>query len=548
MAHYSIRCNLVSATFPFYTEGWGRSVIVPQIDFNYDRQAAAAIADNDKDKGIPQLFYAHNVMPTTQGAQAIGFNEIWPGLFEVTDFDQAFPFYTASRNRFIFVPAAGKNYIANANTGVWQSVSPLAPGTVADNVLLTVAYVKEQTYFCYAGNGIYIYDDTANTFVPQTFTAGSFITPADVLCICEAGGYLIAVTLNGEVYWSSLNDPLDFEPSLETGSSSTYVSEAKGKASFCLSISGGFMIYYEGNVVSATYTGNIQFPFVFKQVNGAGIVAGPEHVSWQAGTAEHYVWSNTGLQRLTRIESVNIFPEASDFLAAKIYEDFDEDTLTLSSQYLDTNLFVNLHFVTSRYMVVSYGTDPNTFSFALIYDLSLKRWGKIKLEHRDVFQWNFPNMYGEVTYDMLEELTYDALYDTTYDELGSRVRNQAIVKESIAFLLQDGTVKILDFSLGNSAASGVLIAGKYQLLRAEWIIHLESEVEVVNTADDFQYYLLPSLDGKTLLPAVAPMLVKNSAKLRKYMRKYTAQNFSSLFVGAFNLVSFQISVTKGGSR
>lgn len=546
MAHDTIRCNLVSATFPFYTEAWGQTVIIPRADFNYDRQVASAVSDYDKDKGIPQLYYAHNVMPTNQGVQAIGYNCVWGpcGNGLATDFDKAFPINTPDLNRFIFVPAAGKNYIADATVGDWVSVSPLSPGAVPENVQVTTAFVQGQTYICYANYGVFIYNETTKT-LPQQVLIGLVAT--NVVSICAANGYLIAIT-ESEVAWSSLTNPLDFTPDLATGAGGGSVNEAQGALVFCVPISGGFMLYCETNVVSATYTGNVQYPFTFRQVNGSAGVPGPGVTSWQANLPEHYSWSSNGLQRLGRSDSALVFPELSDFLTAKVFEDFDEATLTLNSEYLLEPLNVQLVIVSARYIVISYGKEPPDFTHALIYDMALKRWGKVKITHRDCFQWNFPNLYGEMTYDDLSELSYDDLGTTTYDQLNDRISGMQHVKEALAFLQADGTIEVVDFDVGNAAANGVMLAGKYQLVRNNFIIHQQSNIETIVTGQTFNYYLLPTLDGKTLLPAVTPFLSRISPRKRTYKRRHTCMNFSSLFMGAFNLVSFQIDVAQGPYR
>ena len=49
----------------------GRSVIVPQIDQNYDRRVDPT--GEQKTPGIPQALYLENVLPTVEGYQSVGF-------------------------------------------------------------------------------------------------------------------------------------------------------------------------------------------------------------------------------------------------------------------------------------------------------------------------------------------------------------------------------------------------------------------------------------------------------------------------------------------
>lgn len=546
MTYYTYRANLTSATFPFYTSRQGRTVIVPQLDLNYDRQVAAAVQDTDKDKGIPQVFYCHNVMPTTQGFQSISYNTLIPALDAgtSTDFDHVLTIQTPSLNRFLFSPGAGKNYIYSANNEAWESVSPFPPGAVPSKVQVTTAFVQGETYICYANYGVYRYDDAANVLVSVPLTG---LVTANVLAICEANGYMIAVTASA-VAWSSLLDPTDFTPSLSTGANGGTVGEAEGALEFCVTISGGFMIYCARNVVSATYSGNVQYPFIFKQVNGSAGVSSVEKTSWQANLAEHYALSGNGVQRLTRSDATNIYPELSDFLSAKVYEEFNETTLQLTESALSVNLYTHLVLISTRYLVISYGTSPGTFTFALVYDFQLKRFGKLKIDHVECFEWNYPNKFGELSYDELAPMSYDDLGDTTYDELSVGIEPLEQLKTAVAFLQADGTVKHVDFDEFNSDANGVLILGKYQLMRNNLIVHLTTEFETVRDDYDFKAYLLPTLDGKTLLPAVPLMEVLRKPAMRRYNRKYTAMNISILAIGAFNLASKEMAVYKAGDR
>lgn len=546
MAYYTFRANLTSATFPFYTSRQGRTVIVPQMDLNYDRQTAAAVQDTDKDKGIPQIYYCHNVLPTMQGFQSISYTEMVPlyGAGTAQDFDHVFTIQTPSLNRFLFCPAAGKNYIYSENNETWVSVSPITPGTLPQDVQVTTAFVQGETYICYANYGTYRYDDVTNTMIAVTLTG---LVAANVLAICESNGYMIAIT-SSAVAWSSLLDPTDFTPSLTTGANGGSVGEAEGALQFCVTISGGFMIYCFGNVVSATYSGNVQYPFIFKQINGSAGVNSVEKTSWQANLAEHYAISSNGVQRLSRSEAVNLFPDLSDFLASKIYEIMDEATLTLSETRLTTNLYTQVVLVSTRFLVFSYGTSPGLFSLALVYDLTLKRFGKLKIDHTDCFQWNNPNKFGSLTYDELEGETYDSLYGTTYDELASGLDEVEQLKEVFCFLQADGTVWRVNFEELNSEANGFLLMGKYQLLRNNTVIHLATELETVQDDYEFKAYLVPSLDGKTLSAAVPMFLAKRSPAMRRYNLKYTAVNVSVLVTGAFSLVSKEMEVAKGGDR
>lgn len=538
-----MRCNLASAQYPFAKDLWGRSIILPQYDQNYDRTTQTTASDVEKDKGVPQAYYMHNCLPTAQGYQAIAYNQLLAPFVGKTDFDSVFPIQNPDLSRFLFVPASGKNYLYDAVVGAWASVSPLAPGLVPDNVIVTTAFVQGQSYIYYADYGCFIYNSVTKTLIPVVLSG---LVATSTTGICAANGYMIAWD-DTDVLWSSATTPTDFNPSVITGSGGGPIAEAKGKIIACLPISGGFMVYCEKNIVAAKFTSNSKFPYIFNEVPGSGGLVSPEQVSWQANLGEHYAWTTVGLQKLSLTASAIVFPEATDFLAALIFEDFDETTLLFSVQYLSTPLAVKLTVIGDRYAVVSYGTNPPDFTHALVFDLSLKRWGKIKIKHRDCFQWNTPNLYGALTYGQLV-MTYGALITTTYGQLLTTINNPDFVKKTFCFLQQDGTVQAVNFDLSEAGANGVLVIGKFQFQRNKFITHQSTDVENLQTTGAFSMYIFASLDGKTLLPAVPAILQYQNPLSRRYNKRISGLNVSHLFMGAFNLTSMLFNYTIGGDR
>lgn len=545
MAHTTIRINLSSVIFPFASDLWGRSVIVPQYDQNFDRSLVSS-AETEKDRGIPQAFYMHNVMPTEQGYQAIGYETKIVGLAGATDFDAAFTLQSPNDARSIFVPAAGKNYIYDATVGVWTSVSALGAGVVPNNVMVTTAFIQGETYIYFANNGCYKYGntDSPKDLIP-VILAG--LDPTQVLGITAANGYMIAWTVNS-IAWSNATVPTDFTPSLITGAGGGGVNDVKGNINFVMSITGGIMIYCERNVVGGTYTGNARFPYVFVEVPGSAGVNSPEQVSWQSNLSEHYVWSTAGLQVLSRSGAKNIYPEATDFLSAKIFEDFDETTLTLKQSFLGSQLNIKVGIVGTRYAVISYGVSAPDYTHALVYDITLKRWGKLRITHRDCFEWPEPNLYGSLTYGQLANFTYGQLANVTYGQLNTVLNIEPLVRKQIAFLQADGTVQTVNFDLSEAAADGVLLLGKFQFMRNKRIIHQHTDVETVLNSNAFNFYIVPTQDGKTLDTPVPGFIGWIKKATRRYLKRLDCFNYSLLCVGAFHMVSIETDFTQGGDR
>ena len=72
MAQVLTRLNLASTAFPFLSEFSGRGIIVKQSDQNYVPSTVSK-EDLDKDIGIPQVYYCHNIMSTGQGYMSVAY-------------------------------------------------------------------------------------------------------------------------------------------------------------------------------------------------------------------------------------------------------------------------------------------------------------------------------------------------------------------------------------------------------------------------------------------------------------------------------------------
>jgi hypothetical protein len=547
MPQYPLRVNLASPLFPFATELWGRSIIVPQFDQNFDRTTLNAPGVT-VDKGIPQAFYMHNCLPTPQGYQAIGYTNGLPPNAGNTlppnpDFDQVFSIQQPDGHRFLFSPSIGKNFIYDATINTWIVSTP-TPG-VDGTTLVTVAMVQGQSYIYYEKIGAFKYDPVAQTMVPVTLTG---LDVTKVIGIASANGYMIAwTTVN--VAWSSLLNSTDFTPDLTTGAGGGAINDASGDIRVCLPIAGGFIVYCDLNAVGARYSGNINFPFVFKEVPGSGGIRHPNDVSYHSNLAYHILWSGNGLQQLTLVSTIPIYVEATDFLAGQIFEDFDDASLTFSTSYLSSPLNLHITIISARFMVISYGMAAPDFTHALVFDLALSRWGKLKITHRQCFQFTFPNLVGAQTYGDLILKSYHDLLNTTYGDLNSAVANlsQDEFKHNFAFLQANGTVKIVDFSFSEGTANGVLMLGKYQFQRAQRIEHQVAEFDVVQAgANNFNYFIVPTQDGKTLGKLIPGFLTLRADRTIVYKKIVNAYSLAALFTGQFNLTSITFIFTMGG--
>jgi hypothetical protein len=518
MSFESFTATLNASEFPFVTDFFERTVLIPGID-NPPRNPKAVYGQQENaNYEIAQHFYCQNIMPSSEGILSAGYQQLVPALLGSVDFDQAFTLRDSAENNFIFVPGNGKNYIYTANSGAWKSTNPVL-GIVA-GTLVSRSYVNGRTFICYQRNAIYEYNNGAATFLPIAFT-GVDVTTIDV--IGNSNNYLLWAS-NITVGWSSLINPTDLTANINTGAGSAIPQDVKGPIRCIAPITGGFILYTTKNAVAAFYTNNARAPFVFREVPNAGGVQNPTQVTVDGTLGFHFAWTTNGLQKITMNSADPVSNAATDFLAGRIIESFDLTALTLSVQRLNSDLLVKVAFVAGRYLVVSYGVT--TFTHAIVYDLTLKRWGKLRVDHVCCISYPYPNLIGSVS-------------------------NQP-PKQTLAFLQRDGTIQLVVMDYRFGADQGVLVLGKYQLVRQQVLRFQTIELENVQVPYPPDVYVINSLDGRNLQTPAKLTLMLDGGGYKKYGAPVTGapvgKNLSFLFVGTFEFSTALITITKGGSR
>lgn len=578
MSQFTYRANLSSKAFPFISDNWGRTVIVPQYDNTFNREVSSD-ADEDRDAGIPQAYYMHNVMPTAQGWQSIGYNNVLSAAADGTiDFALEFLLRDASGTKIYLGVTTSKKFYVNDGTG-WVYKT-----TIAYTGDVTTAFVNGITYIYCGQVGCYKYDFATAAFVSVTLTA---LDSTKVAGITGAVGYLLAwqipvsavaltlttsigsptllgavttgVVVNQEVTgtgipvgsyvvsinpgvsitinqsataagavtvsflsmpsaiaWSSTIDPTDFAPSLVTGAGGGNVEGARGSITYCIAHTLGFIAYTTNNAVSAVYSNNARYPFVFREILSSGGLSNQNYVSYDANTGNHYAYTTSGLQLISTASSQTIFPDLTDFISGRLFEDYDESTESFVRTVLSAQMQKQLNVVADRYLIISYGITSLTH--ALIWDISQKRWGKFKIPHVAVFEYQLPAV-------VITE----------------------IPRQSIAFMQADGAVKLVDFAPYSASSSGVIALGKYQFVRARNLILDEIMIENIYDISTFEITVRTSLDGKNMTDS-EPTLNYSNGLFAQYGTLVEGVNHSLLIEGNFQLESLVLRFHLGGKR
>ena len=541
MAQMPIRANLSAANFPFNSNFMGRTVIIPRYDQNRVGVSGFSGADADGDVGIPQIFYGHNIMPTGQGFKSVAYTSRANAYRNATNFDKAITIFDGDNNKALYVPGGGYNYLLTGNSMPnWMLLTRL-PGVA--HKLITRSLVNQRSLLFVENTGCYEIDLTAKTFNTVTLVG---VTATDLKGMCSASNYNIAWD-DVTVYWSSPADELDFTPSLTTGAGQGTPTELKGRIITCVPISGGFIIYTTANAVYAYYSGNALYPWMYREVADCGGVSDAEHISADVISNVHYAWTSAGLCVITATKAAPQFPEVTDFLAGKYFEDYDKATDSLVSEYLTKKMVVRVNYVASRYLVLSYG--KKSFTHALVYDSNLKRWGKLKLNHVDCFEWNEPNYIGTRAYSQLAGRSYASLEGISYADISTEEITASSAKENVCFLQENGAIVQLDFSPGNFNSDAVLMLGKFQLTRAREVTLQETTIENIDVVNpNFLFKVYTAFDGKNFARISTPVQTHEEGLVRTYKSVLVGMNHTLGFFGSFDMVSVLLNFTQHGVR
>jgi hypothetical protein len=531
MAIRTFRTNIEAAHFPLLTSYFGRSVAVRSPDDGdyIVTDSFSGTAANDE-IGIIQPIYMHNVMPVSHGLQSVHYKvRLDNGLLTNFDFDQAIILRTQSEHEHILAPAQGINYVTK-DSKTWTATA--SPDSIKRGGLVTKAYVGQRTFVAYQKGGVFEYSNEFGALIPVTLTG---VNANEFDGICYSNNFMLGYT-SDTVYWSSTLNPTDFTPSLSNGAGSSKLTFARGAIVSVLPIHNGYVIYTTRNAISAYWTGDLQAPWVFREIPGAAGIVTNEHVSHDSNYAAHFAWTTSGFMQISKEGGVVSFPEITDFLTCGRLEEYignvnktgkgtpefagagsvseTQFNLNACSNQLatwtyETPLRVKVAFVGSRFITVSYGMKGR-LTHALVYDLALKRWGKLRVNHVDIFEYHTAG----------EELAFD-------------------VKHTFGVLQEDGTILTVDFTHDTAAPDSVVLFGRVQHNRSSMTTLLNVSFDgVIYKTTNVRF--MPSIDGATNLPDYYPKCLIHNNNTIKVGGRVTARNFLVKLHGQFSISNMEI--------
>lgn len=223
--------------------------------------------------------------------------------------------------------------------------------------------------------------------------------------VVQAGGRLVAATRD-MLYWSGIEDNLDFTPSLSTGAGSTGHIFNIGEIVKLIPSPEGFYALGTHGALHAQCTGDIEFPYNFKEVLGFRGIRQSRWCVVKKINSEYLAYTVGGLQIIKGLEAQDVEPELSYALRMGLYTVLEQVEAELpmyscDREYRDnkdcspTQLAREVHFfntdvrvvnVCDRYTTVSYGSqgEPGEYVQMYVLDSQLARSGILNVEHTDV--------------------------------------------------------------------------------------------------------------------------------------------------------------------
>lgn len=599
MAEITYRANLSAVSIPLISEEFGRSIIVKQQDQNFVPTVVSK-ADQDKDIGIPQVYYAHNVMPTGYGYISVGFSNQIAALPSVTTFSQIFPFFsTLGEKAYLAINTDGALYTASTLGGyVWKplantfsKVSVAAGANVGDGYLHSAQVLS--------GSAAVTYTVTFTSATAFNVTvSGSPNTTGTVSTLCTtADGKTSFILVEGTIAFAS-GDTFTVATSAAQFTGAVTQATTAGITYLCISGQGVFSYDYTADTLYSVVPTGINVDTLLGISSAAGylVAYSGDAVAWSSlidamdfvpslvtGAGGGSVEGARGpLRKCVAIASGFLVFTAANAVAATttnnarypfIFKEIPNcgglTDLTLcteeaegSSMYAYTTNGLQQVTATKATTIVPEITDFLGGQYFEDFDVSMQLFIRTKLSNAVKKRLEYISGRYLVISFGISTFTHAIIYDTALQRYGKiKIPHTSALqygildadsadtpKRQVAFLQADGAIKTLDFSAAALANDSVLILGKFQYVRSRMLQLQAVEVETVDPDADFTLYDLPSLDGKSYLAPIAGYLKAKIGGLASYSFRNTALNHSLVLGGGFRCNSVLLTFNVHGAR
>ena len=566
-----VKLAINAANIPFVSTQASRAVVVPSADSSARSPVAFSGNQESLDHNVAQVIYAENVLPVAEGIRSVSFRSLIPPSPH-SDFDSVFPLRDADENHILFSPSFGRNYIHNPTTNTWAA-SPTIPAIWAANLAagiditrsrVTYCYVDGQTFVCYSrlhgtltapphtaiDMSIMRWNPATQSLQPSTGFITNLPFPiGEIDGIASSAGFLI-VWSGISIAWAPFTGTaFDFSPIINMGFSGAgrqIPQDIKGPITTIISAGSGFIAFTARNAIGASFhANNISSPWVFREIPSVGGLESYEQATVETQLERLVALTTSGLQTISINSGSAVFPSLADFITGRRFETYSAPDKRLFPTAVNTDIFVKINAIGSRYLAISYGFFPGIFSFALVYDSQLQRWGKIRLVHRDCFNYIYKAPMVALTYGNLVDVSYAATLPRSYAEMNITPTGLTPAQHAMAFLLETGEVRVASWSTENTVDShnAVAILGAVQLSRTRNIQLNRIEVEGMHNGT---ISVQTSSNGRTIDTVVPTTIIEQAQDLQIAGCMVDCKNFNLVIEGNFNLSTLIVEALPTG--
>lgn len=214
MAQIKYRVNLSAAEYPLNPTNMGASVIVAGYDQNLSRYVDTN-ESRDLSIGIPQVYYAENVLPTKEGLASVTYRSVrqdlgtehsrgrHPSQIYLDDGTKLPAVLTARQANGVYYSTFTTLRTDGSLSFNEITVTPMGRELILDTVL-TSAFVQGESYLFVpppVGFGLYLFNGSA-TNVRYTQVSFDGLDLSNIKGIVASNGYMIAYTKDS-IAWSS---------------------------------------------------------------------------------------------------------------------------------------------------------------------------------------------------------------------------------------------------------------------------------------------------------------------------------------------------------
>lgn len=540
MALTKFTLDTEKADFPFLSRLAKKGTVIPHLD---------------QERVVPIPIYVDNVVPTAEGITSIGYLA-YSNVFELDapiDYEyykaKVFPIYSSvgETGYIILDISAAKIKVYAPQVGISQVLE-----YASSEIVPSVFFFRDRSWLFHPDLGLRF----INTEFQLEEQALEGINTANLLGMTSAISYLIGYD-EDTIYWSDPINFAQFDPTPSTSNANfTSVLGVKGKINLVLAAPKGFVIYTDGNATRAKFTQNVRNPWVFDELKNSSGVANASQVTDYENLGTHFIWSNAGFGVVGDNSVEYPFSNLTELLAGDLIENIEfvqgntEQEILLATEILRGQRYrTAVNFAANRYVAISYGEYDSVFSYVLLYDVHLQRWGRLKVDHVDVFNFIPPKKETDSPAENFfvdETQAAEVFFGAAAMDFLPKDFDFNFWGKDFAVLLPNGDVWRVTSNYKSDPAIkdiGVLIYGEIALTRGRY--SELSEIEISGYIDYEEDHVEVHVRSKdTTFETFHQAFL--DPQLERFVTRSVGRNHEILLRGKFNISTMVVSLIQQG--